>query len=289
MGDPRRLKKLYSKPRHPWQRARMEVERELTKDYGLPRKNELWKVNSQLKRYFDQAKEFIASTKPTVQVEKEHFLRKLKAFGLLKEGAQVEDALSISLKDLMERRLQTVVVRKNLARSMDQARQFITHEHIAVGDKKITRPSYMVTLEEEAVVGYASDSPYGKEDHPEINIKSKEELKAAEKAAAEAAEEGAKAKDKEAADKEKAAAEAKKASEKAEEKKAEDKPAEENKPKESKSEEKSEEKGEDKPEKRSQSKQDDKKASADKPEAKSEEKKESKEEASEEKTEEKKE
>ena len=32
---------------------------------------------------------------------------------------------------------------------MLQAREFITHEHIAVGTRKITTPSYLVSVEEE--------------------------------------------------------------------------------------------------------------------------------------------
>ena len=32
---------------------------------------------------------------------------------------------------------------------MLQSRQLITHEHVAVGSKKITAPSYLVSVEEE--------------------------------------------------------------------------------------------------------------------------------------------
>src|SRR3989338_2289030 len=133
MGDPRRLKKKWSKPLHPWQQERMLVETEILQAYGLKRKKELWKINSQLKKYFEQTKGIIASPKAT-DVDREAFVSKLVGLGLLKNGSKLDDALNIGLKDLMERRLQTVVVRRNLAKSMDQARQFIIHEHITVGD-----------------------------------------------------------------------------------------------------------------------------------------------------------
>ena len=94
--------------------------------------------------------------------------------GLLKNGSKLDDALNIGLKDLMERRLQTVVVRRNLAKSMDQARQFIIHEHITVGDNKITVPSYMVSVSEEAVVRYSDDSQLKSEGHLEIAMKKTE-------------------------------------------------------------------------------------------------------------------
>ncbi|HIH05156.1 TPA: 30S ribosomal protein S4 [Candidatus Woesearchaeota archaeon] len=169
MGDPRRLKKKWSRPLHPWQEARMAVETELLAAYGMQRKKELWKMNAQLKKYFEQTKGLIGSVKAT-DADKEAFVAKLVGLGILKQGAKLDDALGIALKDLMERRLQTVVVRKSLAKSMDQARQFITHEHISVGDRKITVPSYMVSISEEAAVKYADDSPFRKEGHAEIAV-----------------------------------------------------------------------------------------------------------------------
>jgi ribosomal protein uS4 len=67
----------------------------------------------------------------------------------LKKDSKVEDVLNLTLKDILERRLQTLVYRKQLANNMLQARQFITHELIVVGSKKITTPSYLVSIEEE--------------------------------------------------------------------------------------------------------------------------------------------
>ena len=44
MGDPRRLKKRYSAPSHPWQKERIEEEIVLTREYGLRNKKEIWKL-----------------------------------------------------------------------------------------------------------------------------------------------------------------------------------------------------------------------------------------------------
>jgi small subunit ribosomal protein S4 len=174
MGDPRRLKKKWSKPMHPWQEQRMIAESALVKEYGLKRKKEIWKVNSLLKRYFGQAKTLIGSEKATTEEDNRQFIRKLASLGVLKSTSKVDDALNLSLKDLMERRLQTLVVRKNLARNMLQARQFIVHEHIAVGNKKITVPSYMVSVEEEPLVRFADDSQLKDPTHPEMSVKPSE-------------------------------------------------------------------------------------------------------------------
>ena len=70
--------------------------------------------------------------------------------GLLKKDSKVEEVLNLTLKDVLERRLQTLVFRKQLAKTLMQARQFITHENVAVGTKKITTPSYLVSVDEEA-------------------------------------------------------------------------------------------------------------------------------------------
>lgn len=167
MGDPRKLRKKFDKPSHPWQKLRIEEERELLKEYGFKNKLELWKLNSLLKKYKLQVKELIPKRDEKAEQQKKKLLEKMKQYALIKEGAIMEDILALTLKDLCERRLQTIVFRKGLARTIKQARQFITHEHIMIGDKKITSPSYILTAEEEALVRYADNSPLSKEEHPE--------------------------------------------------------------------------------------------------------------------------
>ncbi|MDP7610203.1 MAG: 30S ribosomal protein S4, partial [Candidatus Woesearchaeota archaeon] len=44
MGDPKKQRKKYSKPSHPWQTERIEVEKVLMKEYGLKNKKEIWRV-----------------------------------------------------------------------------------------------------------------------------------------------------------------------------------------------------------------------------------------------------
>lgn len=224
MGDPKKLKKKYNNPRHPWEKTRIDEEKKILKDYGLKRKNEIWKVSSQLRRYFDQAKSFIGSTRITADVEKSNFIKKLQSLGLLEDKAQLEDVLNLNLKDLMERRLQTILVRKNMASSMTQARQFIVHEHISVGERKITTPSYMVSVAEESSISYAPDSPYVDVNHQQVqSIKGVEEEKQKIKAQEETKEK-AEEKKEAPAQEEKEAKETPK-----EEKKVEEKPVEEKK------------------------------------------------------------
>jgi len=149
MGDPRKQRKKFSKPGHPWQKERIEAEKGILKQYGLRRKYEIWKVDSLLKNFLHRAKTILGERTAQSELEKQQLLGRLHSLGLLKKDSKVEDILNLVLKDILERRLQTLVYRKNLANSMMQARQLITHEHIAVGNRKITTPSYLVSIDEE--------------------------------------------------------------------------------------------------------------------------------------------
>lgn len=166
MGDPRRLRKKFSKPSHPWQKQRIDEEVILMKEYGFKNKTELWKLGSLLKKYKLQVKELIPRRDDKAESEKKQLLAKLFQFKLVKQDSIPEDILAITLKDLCERRLQTVVFKKGLARSVKQSRQFIIHEHIMIGDRKITAPSYIVNDAEEVAIRFA-DSALASEDHPE--------------------------------------------------------------------------------------------------------------------------
>ena len=149
MGDPKKQRKKFSTPGHPWQKERIEAEKELLKQYGLRRKYEIWKIDSMLKKFLNRAKTIIGERSAQSEVEKQQLLERLYSLGLLKQGSKVEDVLNLTLKDVMERRLQTLVVRKQIARNMRQSRQIIVHEHVAVGQRKVTAPSYLVTVKEE--------------------------------------------------------------------------------------------------------------------------------------------
>ncbi len=170
MGDPKKTRKKYSTPSHPWQKARIEEETELTKSYALKNKKEIWKMGSILKRFKKQAKKLGSLDSKQAEKEKEQLLKRLKAMNLLKEEDNLETILILNPKDIMERRLQTIVVKKGFARSMKQARQFITHGHVGIGNKIITSPSYIVLQSEEASIKFKENSALSNSDHPERKI-----------------------------------------------------------------------------------------------------------------------
>lgn len=167
MGDPRKRRKKFTKPPHPWLKERIEEETKLTAEYGFKNKKELWKMESVLRNFSDQSKKLIALKTPQADREKKQLLHKLQALGLIEKTAQLEDILGISLRDLLERRLQTLIFKKGLAKSIEQARQFIVHGHVMIGNSKITVPSYLVSKKEEETIAFISSSKLSNVKHPE--------------------------------------------------------------------------------------------------------------------------
>jgi small subunit ribosomal protein S4 len=177
MGDPRKARKKYRTPGHPWKKERLEEENQLAIEYGLKNKKEIWIMNTILSNYAQKSKKLVTMFSVQAEKEKLQLIKKLKKLALLKESDGFEDILSITIKDIMERRLQTLVHRKGLAKTMKQARQFIVHSHIMVGDKKIKSPSYLLSVEEESKIGFISKSALASLDHPERKINEKLSVK----------------------------------------------------------------------------------------------------------------
>ena len=170
MGDPKKQRKKFSKPSHPWQRTRLEEEKILKEEYALKNKKELWKMNSLLSKFKAQTKVLIRKSGEQAEKETNEFLNKLSKLNLIPANTPIEDVLNLTLKDILERRLQTIVYRKGLAKTMKQSRQFITHGHVIINNKKITIPSYIIPLSEESALEFAERSPLSDDEHPERKL-----------------------------------------------------------------------------------------------------------------------
>jgi small subunit ribosomal protein S4 len=96
----------------------------------------------------------------------EELLARLKKLGILEETAVLDDVLDLAIEDILERRLHTIVFRRGLAKTVYQARQLITHGHIAIGDRRVTVPSYLVAKSEENEINYVSSSALSNLTHP---------------------------------------------------------------------------------------------------------------------------
>ncbi|MDG5774958.1 30S ribosomal protein S4 [Haloarculaceae archaeon H-GB2-1] len=162
--------KFYETPNHPFQGERIADEANLLGRYGLKNKEELWRSQSELRSYRREARSLLGRAgdeSEAVDRESEEFLARLKRIGVLDEQDSLDDILSLEVTDVLERRLQTVVYRKGYANTPQQARQFISHGHIVVGDSRVSTPSYKVPVEEEELVGFDENSPISDELHPE--------------------------------------------------------------------------------------------------------------------------
>lgn len=175
MGDNKKLRKQYKTPTHPWNKTRILAEAELSKEYGLKNKKEIMRTEFLLSKFKSQAKQLITRTDKQAEVELEQLKQHLFKLGLASGDVQIDNVLDLSVKDLMERRLQTQVVRKGLARSMRQARQFITHGHIMVGSNKLSVPGHLVTVDQEVAIAFSPSSDLASPEHPER--KSPEDIK----------------------------------------------------------------------------------------------------------------
>lgn len=145
----KKIKKKYKRPQKMWNKERIEADKELIKEFGLKKKREIWKAETLLRKYRGLARRLAA--KKNERVEKE-LIEKLARFGILKKGSGLDDVLSMSVNDILGRRLQTIVTRKGLANTPNQARQLIVHGHVTIDGRKIVYPSYMVALEEESKI-----------------------------------------------------------------------------------------------------------------------------------------
>ncbi len=154
MGDPKKRRRKYSKPRKSFQKERIEKEREQKKVYGLKNKREYYRAESLVRAKRATARKLLAlSLENRLKREKE-LLDSLLKMGVLNGKPTLEDVLLLTPDALLERRLQTIVWRKGLATTTKQARQFIVHGHIEINGGKVDRPSYLVTAEEEGKIKY---------------------------------------------------------------------------------------------------------------------------------------
>jgi len=152
MGDPKKARKQYSRPRSPWRADQLAQELYLLGTFGLRNKRELWKAQTQLSSVRKQARTLLAATEAVRLREEKKLLDSLRRRGLIHEGATLDDILSLTVEDMLTRRLQSMVFKKGMALSPLHSRQLIVHGHVAVGEKIITVPGYEVGGQEEGTI-----------------------------------------------------------------------------------------------------------------------------------------
>jgi len=172
MGYPGKNHKSYQTPKRPFEKTRIESETRLVIEYGLRNKREVWKAQADLRKYRKGARNLLvlassAMDKQIFEAKKDELISHLQRAGLLGVDADIEQVLSLKVQAQLDRRLQTMVHRKGLARSPKQARQMVTHGHIAIAGRRTTIPSYHVGRIEEGQITYYGASTFVSESNAE--------------------------------------------------------------------------------------------------------------------------
>lgn len=169
MGNPKFPRKKYDTPSHPWQGERIKFENDVINKFGLKNKREVWKAQSLMRNFRQQARKLNARLRMgDVQAEKEkdQLIAKMVKLGLLSPNSNLNDILTLEFESILNRRFQTQVYLKGLAHSPKQARQFIVHGHISIGSCKVTIPGYLVKHDEEKLIEYNQFSSLTNDLHP---------------------------------------------------------------------------------------------------------------------------
>ncbi|KAM0868505.1 hypothetical protein ACQ4PT_041269 [Festuca glaucescens] len=151
--------KTFKKPRRPYEKERLDSELKLVGD--KPARELLTLDEKNPRRIF----------------EGEALLRRMNRYGLLAEDQNKLDyVLAVTVENFLQRRLQTIVFKNGMAKSIHHARVLIRQRHIRVGKQLVNIPSFMVRVDTEKHVDFSLTSPLG--GGPAGRVKRKNQKKA---------------------------------------------------------------------------------------------------------------
>lgn len=133
-------------------------------EYGLKNKKEVWRVQMALSKIRQAARTLLTldDDDPKRIFEGDALMRRMYRYGLLDESqTKLDYVLALTPADVLERRLQTLVFKLGLAKSVHHARVLIRQRHIRVGKQVVNVPSFMVRVDAQKHVDFALASPFG--------------------------------------------------------------------------------------------------------------------------------
>jgi len=151
-------------PRRPFEKERLDNEMKVVGEFGLKNKREVWRVSLLLAKMRANARMLLTLDEKNSKriFEGNALLRLCVRLGLLEEDKRELDyVLAIKVGDIMARRLQTLVFKQNLAKSLHHARVLIRQRHIRVKSQMVNIPSFLVRVEQEKHIEFALTSPHG--------------------------------------------------------------------------------------------------------------------------------
>lgn len=122
-------------------------------EYGLKNHKELWKVQTEVSRIRGNVRQLLSVGSGSNEI-RDKMIARLTKLGIASANTTLDNLLDIKENDILNRRLQTIVFRKGMAKSAKQARQLTVHGFIAIDGKKVNRPGYMVDAEVEKRISY---------------------------------------------------------------------------------------------------------------------------------------
>jgi small subunit ribosomal protein S4 len=165
MGDPKKQRKKFDTPRFRWRKDVLQEELKLLGQFGLRNNHELWRHKTTLSKNRSIARSLISKTAEERSKMENELLAQLKKKGILQETAVLDNVLDLTIEDILERRLQTIVFRKGLARTVYQSRQLITHGHVTIDGRRVTIPGFIVPKEAETKIIYSPESAIANHEH----------------------------------------------------------------------------------------------------------------------------
>ena len=149
--------KVTRNPKRPYEKERLDSELLLVGQFGLKNKREVWRVQYVLARIRKAARELLTleENDPRRIFEGEALIRRMRRIGILKKNEMKLDyVLGLTVRQLLERRLQSLVYHNQYAKSIHQARTMIFAKKICItkGLRRqiINIPSYIVRKENES-------------------------------------------------------------------------------------------------------------------------------------------
>lgn len=130
----------------------------------MKNKREVWRVQLVLSKIRSSARLLLTLPISDIrrQIQGRSLIRKLEKYGILNESENtLNHVLSLKVQDFLERRLQTIVFKRGLARSIHHARVLILQRHISVNEQLVNIPSFLVKMKSETKITYFCKSPFG--------------------------------------------------------------------------------------------------------------------------------
>merc|ERR1740133_335830 len=138
-------------PRRPFEKEKLINDLTTIGIYGLRCKREVWSQQLVLAKLRKAARVLLC-------MDETDRRRIFEGEALIKYQRKRDYVLGLTVHQFMERRLQTLVVKRNLAKSVHMSRVLIRQRHIAVGKQLVTIPSFLVRRTSEQLIALSATS-----------------------------------------------------------------------------------------------------------------------------------